>query len=587
MSESQLLPTNQDAHRNLRVLLTYARPQLPALFAGLLLALLSSVAALATPMITKWILDSLGTGASLAVPITVMTVLLVGGAAIGLVQWVVLGTAAEHIVLTARVGLVRRFFAATVPALQTRSVGELVTRVTSDTVLLREAASSALVGIINAVALGVGTLVMMAVLDLTLLGTTLVAIVIVFVLFSLLMPRIAVAEARTQESLGTLGGLLEGSLRAIRTVKASRAEARIAQRIDHEAEEAQRHAIGAVRTTALAWTISWTGVQGAIIVILGLGAWRIDQGHMEVSTLIAFLLYAFTLMGPVTELSQNATALQSGIAAAIRIRETEAIATENTPDTGVAPHAQPHRPIVELEDVTIRYEGAAANALDGVSLTIPRTGHLAIVGPSGAGKTTLLSLLLRFVEPDSGQVRLAGSPYTVMSHQAVRGRIAYVEQETPVIPGTVRDNLLFTHPDATDAEIAHALERMRLDGVVAALPQGLDTALTATSLSGGQRQRIAMARAILRPTDLLLLDEATAQVDAITEAAIVECIRAIAEDHAVVTVAHRLSTVRHADTIVVLEAGRIRAVGTHDELLEADELYRELVTAAQLDGVTV
>ncbi|WP_181933015.1 ABC transporter ATP-binding protein [Rhodococcus sp. (in: high G+C Gram-positive bacteria)] len=569
---------------NLRVLAEFARPHLPSLLLGLVLALCGSAATLATPMVTKWVLDTLDTGASLQGPILTLIVLLVVGAVLGCAQWIVLGTAAEKVVFDARSSLVRRFLAATVPSLQSRSVGELVTRVTSDTLLLREAASSAAVNILNAAALTIGTIVLMGVLDLPLLGVTMVAIVFASILFAVLMPRISAAEARTQESLGKLGGVLEGGLRAIRTVKVSLAEDRVGALVTNNAADAKKHAVTAVRVSATAWTVAWTAIQGSIIAILGFGAWRVADGEMAVSTLIAFLLYAFTLMGPVSELAQNVTSVQSGIAAAIRIREMQSMPTE-THDValGVVQKTDPVAPLIELRNVTVSYHGSTEPALSDVSLVIPQRGHMAIVGPSGAGKTTLLSTVLRFVEPGAGEVLLRGVGYNALDHRAVRESLAYVEQETPVVPGTIRENVVFSHPDATDDEVQAVLRLLRLDDAIEALPNGLDTALTATSLSGGQRQRIAMARAVLRPSALLLLDEATAQVDTLTEAAIVDAINERARTGAVVTIAHRLSTVRDADWIVVMEAGRIRNIGNHDELMNKDDLYRDMVVAGRLD----
>lgn len=570
------------------VLWSFAKPHTRTLLLGLLLALIGSAAALASPMVTKWVLDALDTSSSLTGPIIVLSVLLIVGSIISLWQWILLGSLAERIVLEARSGMVRRFLGARVGEITSRSTGELVTRVTSDTVLLREAASSSMVGLINGSIMLVGSLILMGFLDLPLLGATMAAVVVVVVLFVILMPGIAKAQEQAQESVGRLGGTLESALKAIRTVKASRAEGRQSERILADAEDSTRHSIRAVRRTALAWVIAFSGIQLAVIVILGFGAWRVSEGNLEVSSLIAFLLYVFGLMGPITEISQNLTTLQSGLAAAGRIREVQAIDQEadvargTSDSTPLQPGVLVPDTVVQLTDVTASYGEMPEPAVQDINLTIPKRGHLAIVGPSGAGKTTLFSLLLRFIEPDGGSIRLNGLPYSSLTHQEIREHIAYVEQETPVVPGTIRENLAFTHPDASEAEMWQVLRDVRLEEKVLSLEGGLDTSLTASELSGGQRQRIALARAMIRTPEILLLDEATAQVDGITEYAIQQCIRDRSRHGAVVTIAHRLSTVIDADRIVVMENSRIRAEGTHRDLLATDQLYRDLVEALRI-----
>ncbi|MGB6183171.1 MAG: ABC transporter ATP-binding protein [Rhodococcus sp. (in: high G+C Gram-positive bacteria)] len=569
---------------NLRVLWSFIRPHRRLFRIGLLLGLLVTASSLATPLVTKRLLDSFGVPGATRSAIVLLVGLLIVGIIVGMAQRLLLGTMAERVVLEARSSMVRRFFGATIPAVTQRPAGEMLTRVTSDTVLLREASSWALVEIVNGSIAIVGVIILMATLDLPLLGTAVLGIAFIGVAAGYLMPKVARAQRRAQEAMGRLGGILEGALRAVRTVKASRAEERSSERVIDEARTSAMYGIRAVRLEAWAWTITGSGIQLTIIAVLGVGAYRVDSGALEVSSLVAFLLYAFQLVGPVAQLTLYVSQLQRGVAAASRIREVQVMELETE-----APTAVTDLPVdigdaavaLELSGVTAGYgdEGAAVNGID---MSIPARGHTAVVGPSGAGKTTLFSLILRFLEPRGGELSLGGVAYSRLSHDQVRARIGYVEQATPTLPGTIADNLRLTHPDATEPELWAALDRVRLADKVRLLPDGLQTELRDSAVSGGERQRIALARAIVRPPDILLLDEATAQVDGITEAAIHDAIRDLSNHGAVVTIAHRLSTVIDADTIFVLERGHVRSSGTHRELLDSDTLYRDLVEALRI-----
>jgi ABC-type multidrug transport system fused ATPase/permease subunit len=235
-------------------------------------------------------------------------------------------------------------------------------------------------------------------------------------------------------------------------------------------------------------------------------------------------------------------------------------------------------PVVSFEAVSFRYRDDRPQVLHEVSFEVPARGVTAIVGPSGAGKTTIFALLERFYEPDSGTIRFAGKDLSAWPRSALRSQIGYVEQEAPVLAGTLRDNLLYAAPEAGEEALSAVVQEARLDELVARLPDGLDTEIAhrGATLSGGERQRIAIARALLRRPALLLLDEAASQLDAVNELALRDTVARASERRAVLAIAHRLSTVVSARRIVVLEQGRVRAAGTHAELVRTDELYAEL-----------
>lgn len=518
-----------------------------------------------------------------------LVALLVVSSGLGLFQWLILGRLAEQVVLEARVAMVRRLFRVRLGELSGQANGDLVTRVTSDTVLLREAATSSGIEFFTGIVTIIGSLVLMATLDWVLLATTLATLIVVSVAVGSMMPPLAATQRRAQDALGRLGGVLGGALRAIRTVKSSRAEERQSARILAEVRESARQRLRAVRIEAVTWTVAGAGFQVAILCILGLGAWRVETGALTVSGLVAYLLYAFLIVDPVTRLTQTTSLLQSGIAAAARIREVQSMAveeTEPTPDPRPVAAGSGIGPLLSFRGVSARYAPGVPPALHDVTVDILRVGHIAVVGPSGAGKTTLFSLMLRFLEPERGELTLDGVPLRQYPLDEVRRRIVYVEQDTPLLPGTLRGNLLFTWPEADEAAIWRALAAVQLQDRARSLPQGLDTSLSAAEFSGGERQRIALARALVTYPEMLLLDEATAQLDGLTEAAVHDAIVRVARQGAVVTIAHRLSTVVEADRIIVLENGTCRAAGTHTELLRSDGLYADLVAALRIANST-
>jgi ATP-binding cassette subfamily C protein len=429
---------------------------------------------------------------------------------------------------------------------------------------------------------------MMAYLDLVLLGVTVAVLLVMGVIIAFAVPRIQRATKAAQESVGAIGAELERVLGAFRTVKASGAEPRERAEMAVATQHAWENGVEVAKWQAIAGTAAWGSVQIAFLVVLGVGGARVASGVIPIATLVAFLLYLFYLVGPIGQLVEAVVQFQQGSAALSRIDEVLTLDDEQDESAAPVPALGSGPVSVTFDDVWFRYRPELETVLKGVSFDIPPRGMTALVGPSGAGKTTVFSLIERFYQPESGRVLLDGEDVASLSLPGLRATIGYVEQDAPVLAGTLRDNLRFAAPEATDTEILAAMERTRLTAMLSRLPDGLDTSVghRGLTLSGGERQRIAIARALLRNPRLLLLDEATSQLDALNELALRETIADISRETTVLVVAHRLSTVTLADRIIVLDAGVVRAVGTHDELVDLDALYRELA-ATQLLAVRV
>ncbi|MCX5563268.1 ABC transporter ATP-binding protein [Streptomyces sp. NBC_00038] len=561
-----------------RLLIGYVRPHRWALLAGGLLALATGATGLVLPLVARGLIDDLSHDRPIAGALFGMAALVVTNAAVGATGSYVLRRTAESVVLGARRALSSYLLRLRIPAVDRSEPGDLMARITADTTLLREVTTDSLVGFGTGGLTLVATVVMMGLVDPVLLGVTLAVILCAGTVLGVIVPRINRASKRAQDAVGVMGASLERILGALRTIKASGAEHREEQVIHAAAEESWRQSVHAAKWSAAAGNTAGLAMQIAFITVLAVGGARVATGAIDVGTLVAFLLYVFYLMSPIQQVVGAITQYQTGAAALARIQEALRLPAEPAalPAPLPTPGAEPAA--LAFDDVRFRYADDLPYVHHGVTFAVPARGMTAFVGPSGAGKTTVFSLIERFYDPEAGVITFDGRRLEDWDLPQLRSSIGYVEQDAPVLSGSLLDNLRLGNPDADDTEVTRVLKTTRLDGLVARLPRGLDTLVghRGTKLSGGERQRVAIARALLRRPRLLLLDEATSQLDAVNEAALRDTVADVSRTTTVLVVAHRLSTVTMADRIVVMDAGRVRAVGTHRELVAGDPLYAEL-----------
>jgi ATP-binding cassette, subfamily B, multidrug efflux pump len=458
--------------------------------------------------------------------------------------------------------------------------GQLVTRLTSDVEQIRTFAGSGVVQLANAVVMLLGTTVLLLYLDWQLALVALAVVPIIAVLLVRFVGRIRPLFREVQQTLGRLNTVLQEDLLGVRVIRAFAREDYETARYTAVNEELLEKNLTTVRVFSNNFPFVFLFANLGTLAIIWFGGWQVIGGRLSIGDLVAFNTLLGFMLFPILTIGFLSASISRAGASSQRVFDV----LDAPLDVEDAPDASTLLPLscrVDFDNVSFRYPGSARDILAGVSFTARPGQTVAILGTTGSGKSTLVNLIPRFYDVTGGAVRLDGNDVRDVTLSSLRSQIGIVLQETRLFSGTVRDNVAFGKPDATDEEVVAAAEAAQAGEFVRGLSEGYDTVIgeRGIGLSGGQRQRIAIARALLIDPRLLILDDSTSAVDAETEAAIQETLdRLMREKHRTVfVIAQRVSTVRDADLILVLDEGRIAARGTHEELLRESELYNEIL----------
>jgi ATP-binding cassette subfamily B protein len=459
-----------------------------------------------------------------------------------------------------------------------QQTGQLMTRVTSDVEVIRQFVGQGLLNLIASVVTVFGVIAVLLATNWQLALVELASIPVIFVLIGYFISKVRPLFGIVQTRIGALNTILQENLAGIRVVRAFAREPHEQKRYLGLNTALMDVNITINKRSSVAFPLTFLTVNVATLLVVLVGGLKVIDGTMTIGTLVAFLSYLVVLIGPVFGIGFLATAISRAGVSAERVFEV--LDAKN--EVEEKPGAQKLGAIqgnVEFRNVTFKFAGAEQPALDDVSLMAPSGATVAIMGRTGSGKSSVINLIPRFYDPQKGQILVDGVDVRDVTLESLRANIGIVLQDTVLFSGTIRENIAYGQPDASAVQVVAAARAAQADDFIRSFPDGYETLVgeRGVGLSGGQKQRIAIARALLLNPRILILDDSTSAVDAETEYQIQQALDQLMYGRTSFVIAQRVSTVRNADLIVLLDEGRIIATGTHDDLLRDSELYGEIV----------
>ncbi|WP_400162859.1 ABC transporter ATP-binding protein [Brevibacillus sp. TJ4] len=544
---------------------------------ALFMSVATTIVSLIIPLFTANLVDSFTMASITGGQLVLLAVAFLAQAVASGLSIYLLNHVGQGIVAALRDRLWKKLLVLPVTYYDNHRTGETISRMTNDTSVVKGLISDHLATFFTGIISIVGSIATLLYLDWQMTLTMLIAVPLSAAILVPLGRQMYRISKGLQAETASFTTVMNQVLSEVRLVKASNAETREYENGKNGINNLFRYGLKEGRVQAMIGPLVSFVIMLLLVVIMGYGGMRVSTGALTAGELVAFILYLVQIVMPLGQFTQFFTQLQKAMGATERIIETLEAEEEDHQSGRTLEKAD--LPI-HVEHVVFAYENGET-ILDDVSFTIEPGKVTAIVGPSGSGKTTLFSLIERYYQPVSGTIRLGEDPISAFTLPSWRGQIGYVSQESPLIAGTIRENICYgLDRSVSEEELRHAARMAYADAFIDELPHGYETQVgeRGVKLSGGQRQRIGIARALLRDPRLLMLDEATSSLDSKSEIIVQEALNNLMKGRTTLVIAHRLSTVVDADQIIFMDKGKITGKGTHEELFESHAMYREFAT---------
>ncbi|KXJ37621.1 multidrug ABC transporter permease [Bacillus spizizenii] len=559
-------------------------PKTP-LVIGILLSLINTACSLIIPLLIKEQIEVLTSGfsASLLTIIIILFLLELTSMSISLYLLAFVG---QKIVARLREKIWGKLLKLDVDFYNRNQTGEIISRVTNDTSVTMNLLSTDIADLFSGILSIIGSLVILFILDIPMTLALLSLIPLILFIVLPIAKKIYKVSYEQQEKTSKFSGFLSNVLSNIRLVKAYNAERIEIDYGNKHIDSLYKNGLKRAKIEAILIPLLTSIITLMIVGVVGFGSYRVNSGYLTSGELMAFIMYLFQIVAPVGTFSRFITNVQSASGATQRIFDILEKKEENTQRIATPVKSKPEMGILNIDNISFKYNEKPV--LKNISIEIKPNTTTAIVGASGVGKSTLFYLLERFYVPDQGDIILNGVSYTDIDLNQWRGMFSYVSQDSDIVSGTIRENILYGNSTVlSEKDIIDACILANCHDFIMELPDGYDTQVgeRGANLSGGQKQRITIARALLRNSPFLLLDEATANLDSESENAIRNSLNNLLTGRTTIIIAHRISTIQNADQIVVLNKGEICGIGTHKELMQKNETYINLVKHSKSNEV--